>query len=256
MSTSSKSTQRLPTAILRIDDVSKSFGKVPVLHNIFLDVQHGEKIVLCGPSGSGKSTLLRCVNGLERITSGTVEADGYRFNSSEADPTVLSSKIGMVFQQFNLFAHLTALQNCTLALRWIEGLSKFAAAERAIELLTRVGLNGHFQKYPSQLSGGQQQRVAIARALCRCPKIMLFDEPTSSLDPEMVSEVTDVIRQLAKSGMTMLIVTHEMGFARNLADRIIFMSDGQIVEKSPPADFFERPQSEKAAAFVRKIRAI
>ena len=232
--------------------VSKSFGTFKVLRDIDLTVGQGERIVICGPSGSGKSTALRCINGLERYDRGTIAVDGIRL-ASEADASRVRRDVGMVFQSFNLFPHLTVQENCELAPMRVLKLSRSQARERAHQNLRKVRIIDQAQKYPGQLSGGQQQRAAIARALCMSPRIMLFDEPTSALDPELVAEVLQTMLDLAEEGMTMICVTHEMAFARKVADRIVFMDAGEIVEVAPPAEFFERPSHDRARQFVRQI---
>jgi len=240
--------------IISIRDLNKWFGAFHALKNIQLDVKTGSRIVLCGPSGSGKSTLIRCINRLELAGSGSIHVDGVDIVSCPpAERHKTLSEVGMVFQHFNLFPHMTVIQNCTLAPMSVKKMSKQEANERAMALLVRVGLEEHADKYPSQLSGGQSQRVAIARALAMQPKIMLFDEPTSALDPEMVGEVLDVLIKLAESGMTMLVVTHEMGFAREVCERILFLEAGEIVEDNRPEKFFTAPDSERARAFLSKI---
>jgi polar amino acid transport system ATP-binding protein len=239
--------------IIRIEGVSKWYGQFQVLHDIDLEVQPGERIVICGPSGSGKSTLIRCINRLETVQKGRIVVDGIELTAGGRNVEEVRREVGMVFQQFNLFPHLTVLQNCTLAPMRSRRMSKEEAEATAIKYLTRVRIPEQANKYPSQLSGGQQQRVAIARALCMSPRIMLFDEPTSALDPEMVKEVLDTMVSLAEDGMTMLCVTHEMGFARSVADRVIFMADGRIVEQAPPAQFFSNPQHEKTRSFLGQI---
>ena len=239
--------------IIRIEAVDKWFGKFQVLTQINLNVRAGERIVVCGPSGSGKSTLIRCINRLETVQSGRIVVDGIDLTAGGKNVDSVRQEVGMVFQQFNLFPHLTILQNCTLAPMRSRGLSQEEAETIAMKYLTRVRIPEQAGKYPSQLSGGQQQRVAIARALCMTPKIMLFDEPTSALDPEMVKEVLDTMISLAEDGMTMLCVTHEMGFARSVADRVIFMADGQIIEQAPPEQFFSNPQNEKTRNFLGQI---
>jgi polar amino acid transport system ATP-binding protein len=239
--------------IIRMTGVEKWYGKFKVLTDINLAVQPGERIVVCGPSGSGKSTLIRCINRLETVQKGRVVVDGIDVAAAKKNVDAVRREVGMVFQQFNLFPHLTILQNCTLAPMRTRGLSKDEAEALAMKYLTRVRIPEQANKYPSQLSGGQQQRVAIARALCMTPKIMLFDEPTSALDPEMVKEVLDTMISLAEEGMTMLCVTHEMGFARSVADRVIFMADGRIVEEAPPEEFFAHPQHEKTRQFLGQI---
>ena len=239
--------------IIRIEAVDKWFGKFQVLTGIDLNVAPGERIVVCGPSGSGKSTLIRCINRLETVQKGRIVVDGIDLTAGGKNVDSVRQEVGMVFQQFNLFPHLTILQNCTLAPMRSRGLSQEAAETIAMKYLTRVRIPEQAKKYPSQLSGGQQQRVAIARALCMTPKIMLFDEPTSALDPEMVKEVLDTMISLADDGMTMLCVTHEMGFARSVADRVIFMADGKIIEQAPPQQFFSNPQNEKTRNFLGQI---
>jgi polar amino acid transport system ATP-binding protein len=216
-------------------------------------VQPGERIVICGPSGSGKSTLIRCINRLETVQKGLIVVDGIDLTAGGRNTHEVRREVGMVFQQFNLFPHMTVLENCTLAPMRSRGMSKDEAEATAVKYLTRVRIPDQAHKYPSQLSGGQQQRVAIARALCMSPRIMLFDEPTSALDPEMVKEVLDTMVSLADDGMTMLCVTHEMGFARSVADRVIFMADGRIVEQAPPEQFFSHPQHEKTRNFLGQI---
>jgi polar amino acid transport system ATP-binding protein len=239
--------------IIRMTGVEKWYGKFRVLTDINLSVQPGERIVVCGPSGSGKSTLIRCINRLETVQKGHVVVDGMDVSAAKKNVDAVRAEVGMVFQQFNLFPHLTILQNCTLAPMRTRGLSKDEAEAIAMKYLTRVRIPEQANKYPSQLSGGQQQRVAIARALCMTPKIMLFDEPTSALDPEMVKEVLDTMISLAEEGMTMLCVTHEMGFARSVADRVIFMAEGRIVEEAPPEEFFAHPKHEKTRQFLGQI---
>ena len=239
--------------IIRIEAVDKWFGKFQVLTGINLNVAPGERIVVCGPSGSGKSTLIRCINRLETVQKGRIVVDGIDLTAGGKNVDSVRQEVGMVFQQFNLFPHLTILQNCTLAPMRSRGLKQEEAETIAMKYLTRVRIPEQAKKYPSQLSGGQQQRVAIARALCMTPKIMLFDEPTSALDPEMVKEVLDTMISLADDGMTMLCVTHEMGFARSVADRVIFMADGQIIEQAPPQQFFSNPQNEKTRNFLGQI---
>ena len=239
--------------LVKITDVKKSFGANEVLKGVSMDVARGDVVAIIGRSGSGKSTLLRCVNGLETYQSGSISVDGIEVGGAKTDLRDLRRHVGMVFQQFNLFPHLTILQNCTLAPMRSRGLSKAEAEAMAMKYLTRVRIPEQAGKYPSQLSGGQQQRVAIARALCMTPKIMLFDEPTSALDPEMVKEVLDTMIGLAEDGMTMLCVTHEMGFARSVADRVIFMADGRIVEQAPPDEFFRNPKDERTRQFLGQI---
>ena len=233
--------------------VHKWFGAFHVLRNINLNVAAGERIVVCGPSGSGKSTLIRCINGLERHERGLIRVDGVELTQDPKRIEAVRRDVGMVFQQFNLFPHLTVLENCTLAPIWVRKTPKREAEATAMRLLAQVKIPEQAQKYPGQLSGGQQQRVAIARALCMSPKIMLFDEPTSALDPEMVREVLDAMTALASAGMTMVVVTHEMGFARQVADRVVFMDNGEIVEIAPPQPFFDAPQHERTKLFLSQI---
>jgi general L-amino acid transport system ATP-binding protein len=242
-------------AMVRFERVNKWYGSYHALRDIELEVAPGERIVVCGPSGSGKSTLIRCINRLEEHELGKLMVDGVELGDDLRAVQAVRRNVGMVFQQFNLFPHLTVLENLTLAPVWVAGLGKKEAEERAMQQLVRVRIAEHSNKYPLQLSGGQQQRVAIARALCLTPKVMLFDEPTSALDPEMVTEVLDVMKELASQGMTMLCVTHEMGFARSVADRIIFMDQGQIVEQNTPDEFFNRPKTERSRDFLSKILA-
>ena len=234
-------------------DVNKHYGDMHALKQVNLTVGKGEVVVLIGPSGSGKSTLIRTINRLETITDGTITIDGETLPEEGKGLAKLRSDVGMVFQSFNLFAHKTILQNVTLGPIKVRKLKKSEAEKRAMELLVRVGVEHQRDKYPAQLSGGQQQRVAIARALAMEPKVMLFDEPTSALDPEMINEVLDVMIELAKSGMTMVVVTHEMGFARKAANRVVFLADGQIVEENTPEEFFTNPQSDRAKDFLGKI---
>ncbi len=234
-------------------DVNKHFGQLHVLKDIDLTVDRGEVVVVIGPSGSGKSTLCRAINRLEPIDSGTVHVDGKLLPAEGKALAELRAKVGMVFQSFNLFAHKTVLQNVTLGPIKVRGIGKKQAEQRARELLDRVGIGHQADKYPAQLSGGQQQRVAIARALAMDPMVMLFDEPTSALDPEMINEVLDVMTTLARDGMTMVVVTHEMGFARRAANRVVFMDDGRIVEQSAPEQFFTNPSSDRAKDFLSKI---
>jgi len=243
----------LGDAIIRLQGVEKWFGKFRVLTGIDLQVRAGERIVICGPSGSGKSTLIRCINGLETVQKGSVNVDGIELTEGRKSVEKVRAEVGMVFQQFNLFPHLTILQNCTLAPMRTRGVSREEAEATAMKFLTRVRIPEQAGKYPSQLSGGQQQRVAIARALCMTPRIMLFDEPTSALDPEMVNEVLETMIGLAEEGMTMLCVTHEMGFARRVADRVVFMADGAIVEEAPPEQFFTQPKDERTRQFLGQI---
>jgi glutamate transport system ATP-binding protein len=236
-----------------LDDVQKHFGDLHVLKDINMRVDRGEVVIVIGPSGSGKSTLCRAINRLETIESGTISIDGKQLPEEGKDLAKLRADVGMVFQAFNLFAHKTILENVTLGPIKVRKQKKAAAEKRATELLERVGVEEQARKYPAQLSGGQQQRVAIARSLAMDPKVMLFDEPTSALDPEMITEVLDVMTELAESGMTMIVVTHEMGFARKVANRVIFMSDGQIVEEATPEEFFTNPKSDRAKDFLGKI---
>ena len=243
----------MTTPMVRLAGVNKHFGELHVLREIDLEIGSGEVVVVLGPSGSGKSTLCRAINRLEPIDSGTVEIDGTELPAEGKELAALRSDVGMVFQQFNLFAHKTILENVTLAPTKVRKKSKGEAEERARTLLDRVNIGEQANKYPAQLSGGQQQRVAIARALAMDPKVMLFDEPTSALDPEMVGEVIEVMADLARDGMTMVVVTHEMGFARRAAHRVVFMADGEIVEDSTPDAFFSRPSSERARDFLGKI---
>ena len=239
--------------LIDIKGLNKHYGEFHVLRNINLHVREGERIVLCGPSGSGKSTLIRCINRLEVAEHGTVQVAGIDLASNQRQAAQIRSEIGMVFQHFNLFPHMSVLDNCLLAPTSVRGLSRKDAEERARMYLNKVGIESQAHKYPSQLSGGQQQRVAIARALCMKPRIMLFDEPTSALDPEMVAEVLDVLVKLADTGMTMLCVTHEMGFARQVAERVLFLEGGQVIEDSPPEVFFGQPKTLRAQAFLKQI---
>jgi general L-amino acid transport system ATP-binding protein len=240
--------------IITFEKVNKWYGNAfHVLRDIDLSVARGERIVICGPSGSGKSTLIRCINRLEEHQQGTIRVDGTELTDDVRAIERVRREVGMVFQQFNLFPHLTVLENLTLSPMWVNRMPRKDAEERAMANLNRVRIAEQAQKYPLQLSGGQQQRVAIARALCLTPKIMLFDEPTSALDPEMIKEVLDVMIELAGQGITMLCVTHEMGFAKAVADRVIFMDQGQIVEQNTPAEFFDHPKSERTKDFLSKI---
>ena len=241
------------TPILEFDGVNKYFGDAHVLRDVDLDVEDREVCVVIGPSGSGKSTLLRCANRLEEIQSGEIRLEGEAISAPDADINRLRQRIGMVFQSFNLFPHKTALENVTLGPRKVKGISKGEATERAEELLASVGLSDQTGSYPSQLSGGQQQRVAIARALAMEPDVMLFDEVTSALDPELVGEVLDVMGGLAEEGMTMLVVTHQMGFAREVGDRVVLMSEGRVVETAEPERFFADPDTDRAQQFLSKI---
>ena len=240
-------------SIIQIQKVNKWFGDFQVLKEIDLEVKAKEKIVVCGPSGSGKSTLIRCINRLEEHQKGTIIVDGTEISEDTKNIEQVRAEVGMVFQQFNLFPHLSILDNCTLAPIWVKKMSKKDAEALATEHLERVQIIDQAQKFPGQLSGGQQQRAAIARALCMEPKIMLFDEPTSALDPEMIKEVLDVMVNLAKQGMTMIVVTHEMGFAKEVADQMIFMDEGMIVEKATTKDFFANPKSERTKLFLSQI---
>lgn len=242
-------------ALIELHDVVKKFDSVKVLQGVSLQVRAGEVLVLCGPSGSGKSTLLRCINGLEAIDGGEIRIDGLVSDRSASKLKKLSPKLGMVFQSFNLFPHLTVLQNLILSPILVRKTPRAEAIARAHALLGRVGIPEKADVYPDLLSGGQQQRAAIARALCMEPEVMLFDEPTSALDPEMIKEVLEVMKDLANDGMTMIIVTHEMGFAREVADRIVFMADGQIVETADPESFFTRPQEVRTQRFIGRILA-
>jgi len=239
--------------IIRFEKVNKWYGKYHALRDVDLAIAKGERVVICGPSGSGKSTLIRCINGLEQHERGLIEVDGIEVGKDRKRMQEVRREVGMVFQQFNLFPHMTVLENCTFAPIWIRKMPKVEADRFAMHFLERVRIPEQARKYPSQLSGGQQQRVAIARSLCMNPKIMLFDEPTSALDPEMIKEVLEAIVDLAKEGMTMLCVTHEMGFAREVADRVVFMDSGQIVEVNSPQEFFRNPQRDRTKAFLNKI---
>jgi general L-amino acid transport system ATP-binding protein len=241
-----------PTNI-EVSHVHKWYGEFHVLRDVNLSVSKGERIVICGPSGSGKSTLIRCINRLEEHQKGSIIVDGTELTNDVKNIEVIRREVGMVFQSFNLFPHLTVLENCTLAPIWVKKLPKKEAEAIAMKYLERVRIPDQALKYPGQLSGGQQQRVAIARSLCMSPKIMLFDEPTSALDPEMVKEVLDVMISLAEDGMTMLCVTHEMGFAKSVADRVIFMDRGEIIEQNVPDEFFNNPQSERTKLFLSQI---
>ena len=241
--------------IIQINKLNKWFGHFHVLRDIDLSVAKGEKIVICGPSGSGKSTMIRCINALEEYQEGAIAVDGIHLTQDLKQINAVRSEVGMVFQQFNLFPHLTVLENLMLAPIWVRKVPKRDAEEIAQYYLDRVRIPDQANKYPGQLSGGQQQRVAIARSLCMRPKIMLFDEPTSALDPEMIKEVLDVMVQLASEGMTMLVVTHEMGFARTVANRVIFMDAGQIVEQNEPEAFFSNPQADRTKLFLSQILA-
>ena len=239
--------------IIEMKGVNKWFGDFQVLKDVNLDVKQKQKIVVCGPSGSGKSTLIRCINRLEEHQKGTIIVDGNELTEDTKDIEKIRAEVGMVFQQFNLFPHLSILDNCTLAPIWVKKMPKKQAEELAMQQLTQVQIADQAKKYPGQLSGGQQQRSAIARALCMKPKIMLFDEPTSALDPEMIKEVLDAMVNLAKGGMTMIVVTHEMGFAKEVADEVIFMDEGMIVEKQPTKSFFANPKSDRTKLFLSQI---
>ena len=239
--------------IIKINDVNKWFGEFQVLKNINLDVKPKQKIVVCGPSGSGKSTLIRCINRLEEHQEGTIIVDGNELSENTKNIEEIRAEVGMVFQQFNLFPHLSILDNCTLAPIWVKKMPKKKAEELALKQLEQVQIADQAYKFPGQLSGGQQQRSAIARALCMEPKIMLFDEPTSALDPEMIKEVLDAMVNLAKGGMTMIVVTHEMGFAKEVADEVIFMDEGMIVEKNTTKEFFANPKSDRRKLFLSQI---
>ena len=239
--------------IIQIKNVNKWFGDFQVLKDINLEVQQKQKIVVCGPSGSGKSTLIRCINRLEEHQEGNITVDGNELTEDTKDIEKIRAEVGMVFQQFNLFPHLSILDNCTLAPIWVKKMPKKDAEELAMKQLKQVQIDDQAYKFPGQLSGGQQQRCAIARALCMEPKIMLFDEPTSALDPEMIKEVLDAMVNLANAGMTMIVVTHEMGFAKEVADEVIFMDEGMIVEKNNTKDFFANPKSDRTKLFLSQI---
>jgi general L-amino acid transport system ATP-binding protein len=245
--------RRLDETVIEITGMNKWYGQFHVLKDVNLQVARGERIVVCGPSGSGKSTMIRCINRLEEHQQGTIVVDGIELTNDLKKIDEIRREVGMVFQHFNLFPHLTVLENCTLAPIWVRKMPKKDAEEIAMKYLARVKIPEQAGKYPGQLSGGQQQRVAIARALCMNPKIMLFDEPTSALDPEMVKEVLDTMVSLADDGMTMICVTHEMGFARQVADRVIFMDYGQIVEQNTPDAFFSNPRHERTKLFLSQI---
>ena len=240
-------------SIIKSVDVKKWYGDFQALKGISMDVAEGEVLVIAGPSGSGKSTFIRCINRLEQHQDGQIFVDGIELTNDLKNIEAIRSEVGMVFQSFNLFPHLTVMQNITLAPIWVRKKSKTEAEEKAMELLERVGIPEQAEKFPGQLSGGQQQRVAIARALAMEPKIMLFDEPTSALDPEMIKEVLDVMKELAKSGMTMIVVTHEMGFAKEVADRVMLFDDGQRVEENTPDEFFNNPKSDRTKLFLSQI---
>ncbi|MBE0578779.1 amino acid ABC transporter ATP-binding protein [Devosia sp.] len=238
---------------VQLSGVNKWFGSLHVLNDVSVSVSEGEKIVVCGPSGSGKSTMIRCINRLEKHQTGEIQVNGIELNDNRKNISRVRQQVGMVFQNFNLYPHLTILENCTIAPRWVKGIERKEAEELAMRYLERVRIPEKANFYPSQLSGGQQQRVAIARSLCMNPKVMLFDEPTSALDPELVREVLDTMAQLAADGMTMICVTHEMGFARQVADRVVFMDEGKIVEIAPPNKFFDTPEEERTRKFLRQI---
>ena len=243
----------MSNSIINIENVNKWFGDFQVLKNINLEVQQKQKIVVCGPSGSGKSTLIRCINRLEEHQEGKIIVDGTELDENTKNIEQIRAEVGMVFQQFNLFPHLSIVDNCTLAPIWVKKMPKKEAEELAMQQLEQVQIVDQAFKYPGQLSGGQQQRCAIARALCMQPKIMLFDEPTSALDPEMIKEVLDAMVNLAKGGMTMIVVTHEMGFAKEVADEVIFMDEGMIVEKNTTKEFFANPKSDRTKLFLSQI---
>ena len=240
-------------SIIQTKDVKKWFGDFQALKGITMDVVEGEVLVVCGPSGSGKSTFIRCINRLEQHQEGQIIVDGIELTNDLKNIEAIRSEVGMVFQSFNLFPHLTVMQNITLAQIWVRKKNRAESEEKAMELLERVGIPEQAQKFPGQLSGGQQQRVAIARALAMEPKIMLFDEPTSALDPEMIKEVLDVMKELAKSGMTMIVVTHEMGFAKEVADRVMLFDEGMLVEENTPEEFFNNPKSDRTKLFLSQI---
>jgi len=240
-------------AMIEIKDINKWYGDFHVLKNVSEKVEQGEVLVICGPSGSGKSTFIRCINRLEEIQKGEILLEGHSIHADDVNVNDLRTEVGMVFQQFNLYPHLSVLDNVTLAPIKVRNMPKGQAEELAMKLLERVGIHDQASKYPIELSGGQQQRVAIARALAMKPKVMLFDEPTSALDPEMINEVLNAMKDLAREGMTMLCVTHEMGFAREVADRVIFMDGGEIVEEGTPEHFFSNPQQERTTAFLKEI---
>ena len=240
-------------SIIKAEDVKKWFGDFQALKGISMEIQEGEVLVICGPSGYGKSTFIRCINRLEQHQEGSIIVDGIELTNDIKNIEAIRSEVGMVFQSFNLFPHLTVLQNITLAPIWVRKKSKSDSEEKAMELLERVGIPEQANKFPGQLSGGQQQRVAIARALAMEPKIMLFDEPTSALDPEMIKEVLDVMKELAKSGMTMIVVTHEMGFAKEVADRVMLFDEGLMVEENTPNEFFDNPKNDRTKLFLSQI---
>ncbi len=241
--------------VIEIKNMHKWYGSFHVLKNVNLEVNRGERIVICGPSGSGKSTLIRCINRLEEHQQGQIIVDGVELTNDLKNIDAIRREVGMVFQHFNLFPHLTVLENCTLAPIWVKQVPRKEAEENAMKYLKRVKIPEQADKFPGQLSGGQQQRVAIARSLCMNPRIMLFDEPTSALDPEMIKEVLDVMIELAREGMTMLCVTHEMGFAKTVANRVIFMDGGEIIEENEPHEFFDNPQHDRTKLFLSQILA-
>jgi len=243
----------MPEKIIQMEQVNKWFGDFQVLKDINLDVAQKQKIVVCGPSGSGKSTLIRCINRLEEHQKGKIVVDGIELTENTKNIEQIRAEVGMVFQQFNLFPHLSILDNCTLAPIWVKKIPKLKAEELAMKQLKQVKISDQAKKFPGQLSGGQQQRAALARALCMEPKIMLFDEPTSALDPEMIKEVLDAMVNLAKAGMTMIVVTHEMGFAKEVADEVIFMDEGMIVERAPTKEFFANPKNDRTKLFLSQI---
>ena len=253
--TATQATAAAPEILIQMSGVNKWYGEFHVLRDINFAVEKGEKVVICGPSGSGKSTLIRCLNRLEEHQKGSIVVDGIELTNDVKNIDAIRREVGMVFQQFNLFPHLTVLENLTLAPIWVRKTPKKEAEETAMYFLKRVKIPEQAQKYPGQLSGGQQQRVAIARSLCMKPKILLFDEPTSALDPEMIKEVLDVMIELAREGITMICVTHEMGFARTVANRVIFMDRGQIVEQNEPEEFFKNPKSDRTKLFLSQILA-
>ncbi len=253
MSTAAAAAQSPGEPMIKLAKLNKWYGDFHVLKNIDFEVRKGERIVVCGPSGSGKSTMIRCINRLEEHQQGTLHVDGIELTNDLKNIEAIRREVGMVFQHFNLFPHLTVLENLTLAPIWVRKVPKAEAEETAMFYLKRVRIPEQAHKYPGQLSGGQQQRVAIARSLCMKPKIMLFDEPTSALDPEMVKEVLDTMIELAREGMTMICVTHEMGFAKAVANRVVFMDKGEIVESNVPHEFFDRPQNERTKLFLSQI---
>ncbi|KKJ75517.1 ABC transporter ATP-binding protein [Kiloniella litopenaei] len=252
---SANASKKTDEVAIQLNGVHKWYGQFHVLKNINLNVQRGERIVICGPSGSGKSTLIRCINRLEEHQQGDIIVDNIELTGNLKNIDAIRREVGMCFQHFNLFPHLSVLENCTLAPIWVRKMPKKEAEEIAMHYLERVKIPDQAGKFPGQLSGGQQQRVAIARSLCMNPRIMLFDEPTSALDPEMIAEVLDTMIELAETGMTMLCVTHEMGFARKVADRVIFMDGGEIIEQNEPEEFFNNPQSERTQKFLSQILA-